>query len=85
MPTLLKVQICLPLLWFSAHCLCGSAADTNSAGEARFLSNIRQLTFEGRRGGEGYFSTDGKALLLEMPEAQFERLEELARDEWPGR
>ena len=65
MPTLLKVQICLPLLWFSAHCLCGSAADTNSAGEARFLSNIRQLTFEGRRGGEGYFSTDGKALIFQ--------------------
>jgi hypothetical protein len=24
--------------------------------EARFLSNVRQLIFEGRRSGEGYFS-----------------------------
>jgi Tol biopolymer transport system component len=34
-------------------------------GEARFLSQIRQLTFEGRRSGEGYFSPDGKALIFQ--------------------
>src|SRR5579859_7782817 len=39
-------------------------ADTNTA-EARFLSNTRQLTFEGRRSGEGYFSQDGKALIFQ--------------------
>jgi Tol biopolymer transport system component len=33
--------------------------------EARFLSNVRQLTFEGRRSGEGYFSPDGKALIFQ--------------------
>ena len=33
--------------------------------EARFLSNARQLIFEGRRSGEGYFSPDGKALIFE--------------------
>src|SRR5262245_53826917 len=34
-------------------------------GESQFLSNIRQLTFEGRRSGEGYFSPDGKALIFQ--------------------
>src|SRR5438876_6401869 len=33
--------------------------------EARFLSNVRQLIFEGRRSGEGYFSPDGKALIFQ--------------------
>jgi Tol biopolymer transport system component len=33
--------------------------------EARFLSNARQLIFEGRRSGEGYFSSDGKALIFQ--------------------
>src|SRR5258707_8575787 len=41
------------------------AADTEVGGEARFLSNVRQLTFEGRRSGEGYFSPDGKALIFQ--------------------
>ena len=27
--------------------------------EARLIGNPRQLTFEGRRAGEGYFSRDG--------------------------
>lgn len=33
--------------------------------EPRFLSNIRQLTFEGRRAGEGYFSPDGRYLVFQ--------------------
>jgi Tol biopolymer transport system component len=41
------------------------AADTEAGGEARFLSNVRQLTFAGRRSGEGYFSPDGKALIFQ--------------------
>ena len=41
------------------------AADTNALSEARFLSNTRQLILEGRRSGEGYFSTDGKALIFQ--------------------
>src|SRR5258708_7190483 len=40
-------------------------AETNQLAEARFLSNIRQLTYEGRRSGEGYFSPDGKALIFQ--------------------
>ena len=36
--------------------------DTKMAAEleARFLTKIRQLTFEGRRAGEGYFGKDGR-------------------------
>jgi Tol biopolymer transport system component len=33
--------------------------------EAAFLSGIRQLTFEGKRAGEGYFSADGKKLVFQ--------------------
>jgi Tol biopolymer transport system component len=32
---------------------------------ANFLSNIRQVTFEGRRSGEGYFSADGSKMIFQ--------------------
>jgi Tol biopolymer transport system component len=41
------------------------AADSGVTTEARFLSHTRQLIFEGRRSGEGYFSPDGKALIFQ--------------------
>ena len=41
------------------------AADPPATNEARFLSNIRQLTFDGKRSGEGYFSPDGQALVFQ--------------------
>src|SRR5688572_4903656 len=34
-------------------------------GEAEFLSNVRQLVFEGKRSGEGYFSSDAKAMVFQ--------------------
>ncbi len=34
-------------------------------GEAALLSDTRQLTFEGRRAGEGYFSADGTRLIFQ--------------------
>src|SRR3982074_2095431 len=37
----------------------------DSAQEKRFLSNARQLVFEGKRSGEGYFSPDGKKLIFQ--------------------
>jgi hypothetical protein len=40
------------------------AAD-DTAQENRFLSNARQLVFEGKRSGEGYFSPDGKKLIFQ--------------------
>ncbi|MBM3847792.1 MAG: peptidase M28, partial [Verrucomicrobia bacterium] len=33
--------------------------------ESRFLSNTRQLIYEGRRSGEGYFSPDGQRLVFQ--------------------
>jgi Tol biopolymer transport system component len=33
--------------------------------ETQFLSEVRQLTFEGKRSGEGYFSPDGKSLIFQ--------------------
>ncbi len=39
--------------------------DDSSDSEAKFLSGTRQLTFEGRRSGEGYFSSDGKQLVFQ--------------------
>jgi Tol biopolymer transport system component len=42
----------------------GFAAD-EAAQEAHFIANARQLIFEGRRSGEGYFSPDGKKLIFQ--------------------
>ena len=39
--------------------------DTDAAVEPQFLSNIRQLTYDGKRAGEGYFSKDGNALIFQ--------------------
>ena len=33
--------------------------------EARLLTSTRQLTFAGRRAGEGYFSADGKRMIFQ--------------------
>lgn len=35
------------------------------AAEKDFLDNVRQLTFEGKRAGEGYFSKDGSLLVFQ--------------------
>lgn len=43
----------------------GMAAGAHAQDEAAFLSNARQLTFEGRRSGEGYFSQDGTKLVFQ--------------------
>jgi Tol biopolymer transport system component len=42
-----------------------AAADASAAAEAILLSKTRQLTFEGRRAGEGYFSRDGSQLVFQ--------------------
>ena len=46
---------------FAAACPGAHAAE----GQGAFLSRVRQLTFEGRRSGEGYFSTDGSKLIFQ--------------------
>ncbi|MDF1824532.1 MAG: M28 family peptidase [Verrucomicrobiales bacterium] len=42
-----------------------SAEETPAESEAVLLSGIRQLTFEGRRAGEGYFSADGTKMVFQ--------------------
>jgi Tol biopolymer transport system component len=37
----------------------------DAANEARFITNARQLIFEGKRSGEGYFSPDGNHLIFQ--------------------
>src|SRR5215470_5796312 len=36
-----------------------------ATGEAQFLTETRQLIFEGKRSGEGYFSPDGQSLIFQ--------------------
>lgn len=58
-----------------AKALSGAASDAgpeDSIGpekakelESRLLANVRQLTFAGRRAGEGYFSTDGSRMVFQ--------------------
>src|SRR2546430_14551251 len=57
----------LAIVWVEllVACFSLSGVETNAPGEAQFLSQIRQLTFEGGRSGEGYFSLDGKALVFQ--------------------
>lgn len=45
--------------------VCGIPSAAADDGEGRFLTNTRQLTFEGRRAGEGYFAPDGNALVFQ--------------------
>jgi hypothetical protein len=37
----------------------------NDSLEKRFIASPRQLTFEGRRAGEGYFSPDGSLMVFQ--------------------
>ncbi len=54
----------LLLLFLASRAFC-TAADGDAAKEARFLKNTRQLIYEGKRSGEGYFSPDGKRLIFQ--------------------
>ena len=45
--------------------LLGVLSGGSAAEEARFISNPRQLIYEGKRSGEGYFSKDGKMLIFQ--------------------
>ena len=41
------------------------SSDLDPAKEAQLIRNRRQLTFEGRRAGEGYFSADGTRMVFQ--------------------
>jgi Tol biopolymer transport system component len=51
-------------LWLPAHGTGPGAAEPGEP-ERAFLSRVRQLTFEGRRAGEGYFSSDGNRMVFQ--------------------
>ncbi|MBI2946364.1 MAG: M28 family peptidase [Verrucomicrobia bacterium] len=60
-------SLCLGTVWaaWSALALPAMAQNPHPPSEARFLANTRQLTYDGRRSGEGYFSSDGKQLIFQ--------------------
>ncbi len=59
----MKPHIIVCLAWL---CLPGwVVAEDKGAGESQFLSRVRQLTLEGRRSGEGYFSGDGNRIIFQ--------------------
>ncbi|UCF36557.1 MAG: M28 family peptidase [Acidobacteriota bacterium] len=58
----IRVLVLLSIL-ISAAGLVAAAED--AAGEEALLSNVRQLTFEGLRAGEGYFSADGTRITFQ--------------------
>ena len=52
--------------WFVLTALCaGEPAPAEAVVKEVLLSRIRQLTFAGKRSGEGYFAHDGKSLVFQ--------------------
>ena len=54
------LTFCLVLL-----VLPGNAVTEESGREDPLLQNVRQLTFDGKRSGEGYFSADGRQMIFQ--------------------
>lgn len=55
-----------PYFTFFLSCLASLlGAHPLPADEAAFISGVRQLTFEGKRAGEGYFSADGTLMVFQ--------------------
>ena len=50
---------------FAILALTGLLRAGSAAQEARLITNPRQLIYEGKRSGEGYFSKDGKTLIFQ--------------------
>src|SRR3989442_14734726 len=61
MPSIRKARLAIAALCLLAVPECLLA----SSGEVQFLTEIRQLIFEGKRSGEGYFSPDGRSLIFQ--------------------
>ena len=45
--------------------LIAGESDSKKTNESAFLSSSRQLTFAGKRSGEGYFSSDGSQMIFQ--------------------
>ncbi len=61
----MKVPSLLASLVLAGFVRAETPAPTSSASENFYLTNVRQLTFEGKRSGEGYFSADGKKMIFQ--------------------
>ncbi len=59
------MRLGIPLVFLLAVLAPPAAAGEDSAGESTYLVRARQLTFEGKRAGEGYFSPDGKRFVFQ--------------------
>ncbi len=57
-------RLCLAILGLLCTATISSSAD-DPAQESRFIANARQLTYEGKRSGEGYFHPDGNLLIFQ--------------------
>lgn len=64
MSRILRVFVIL-LLGMVANIGSAWAQGAEQAGRDRFLSRTRQLTYVGERAGEGYFSPDGRQMILQ--------------------
>ena len=53
------------LVCLSVNGLAEDETKASATNEALLLNNIRQLTFDGKRAGEGYFSRDGKRMVFQ--------------------
>src|SRR5262245_28876803 len=56
---------CLLSIVVVAICAAAVAEDPAPGEETRFLTNVRQLTFEGKRAGEWYFNADGTKMVFQ--------------------
>ncbi|GMW01046.1 MAG: hypothetical protein AMXMBFR84_21830 [Candidatus Hydrogenedentota bacterium] len=57
------IRLCL-VAWVS-YTLHAQETPDDTAREQQFITSARQLTFEGKRAGEGYFSSDGTKLIFQ--------------------
>ena len=53
------------LLSLNLAVLAEDTAEDAAKKEEKLLSSVRQLTFAGKRAGEGYFSSDGKKMIFQ--------------------
>lgn len=60
----MRLMKCVVFLGLSFFCVLIFTQYT-IAEESQFLENIRQLTYDGKRAGEGYFSEDGNSLIFQ--------------------
>lgn len=61
----MKYRLLCVLLGLAFPAFAAASEIPGQTNEQRLLSNVRQLIFEGRRSGEGYFSADGRKMIFQ--------------------